>query len=188
MRRRPRRRQPPPATDRRRARSRSGQLVPGRRSVQPGPRNLPEHLRRRPQRRRLGGQLHPGVARAVADAPALVHASSFADGGQRTRRRRHAAQLSLSGAREGPAVRRSRRAPASMLPTGSVGNGLRERLVRAAGEPAVQQAAAATSTGTGTPASRGCRAPSAAGTRTTRTCSRRSSPAARSTRCGRCST
>jgi hypothetical protein len=38
------------------------QLLPRRRSVQPGSRDLPEHLQRLALERRLGGDVHPGMA------------------------------------------------------------------------------------------------------------------------------
>ena len=79
------------------------QLVPGRRGLQPGAARLPEHRRcpARRGRRRVGPDLHAGMAGAVDEAPALVHGDAR-QRRRRDRRRRHAAQLSLSAARGGP--------------------------------------------------------------------------------------
>ena len=78
-----------------------GQLVPRRRSVQPGGRDLSEHLRRRAIGRRLGVDVHAGMAGRHAEAPVLVHARLE----QRRRRcgiRQHADQLPLPVLDEGP--------------------------------------------------------------------------------------
>ena len=77
------------------------QLVPGRRGVQPGGRHLPEHLRRVRRERATGASTSRRNGRSLAGAPVLVHAVG-ARNGERSGRRRHAAELPLSGAEEGP--------------------------------------------------------------------------------------
>ena len=107
------------AGNRQRAIQDYGQLIPRRRGVQPGGRDLPEHLQRRAIRRRLGVDVHAGMAGRLAEAPVLVHARL-----EPCRRRRgirqHADQLPVPVAgSKAPDGRRFRPASASILPTGN---------------------------------------------------------------------
>ena len=78
------------------------QLVPRRGGVQPGARHLPEHLRRYAARAATGRRRSRRNGRRLAAAPALVHRWRRWTAATRVRLRRHAAELPLPGAEEGP--------------------------------------------------------------------------------------